>query len=275
MIKALVIGDPIEHSLSPVMQNEAFRQTGINGIYEKERVSPEQLGVFIDSLRNSGYAGCNVTIPHKVAVIPFLDELDDQAKKIGAVNTIVNHAGRLIGCNTDGAGFLQGLKKVMNRPLQDSNVLVIGAGGAARSILHVLLEEQPKSLSIANRTEKRMQQLLLDVGRENILAMTIEEAENTVSKFDVLINTTNAGMFPDTASIPLKLDHIREGTVVCDIIYNPLETKWLELAKNKGAIIDNGLSMLVMQGALAFEKWTGTFPDTARMKQAVEKELRR
>jgi shikimate dehydrogenase len=275
VIKTLVIGDPIAHSLSPVMHNEAFKHSGIKGCYEKKRVTADELSSFVTQLKNSDYTGCNVTIPHKVAVIPLLDEVDQEAIEIGAVNTIVNNNGKLIGYNTDGPGFLQGLKQKIERPIEENRILVVGAGGAARAISYVLLNESPIRLSIANRSDERLRQLINVLNRDNIEALTIKKAESKLLEFDIIINTTNAGMHPDIHSIPLELDDLKDGTVVCDIVYNPLQTKWLQIAKRKGALTDNGLSMLVMQGALAFEKWTGTFPDAEKMRRAVEKELRR
>jgi shikimate dehydrogenase len=275
MIKTLVIGDPIEHSLSPAMHNEAFIHTGINGHYDKKRVAPDELQTFVQSLRESDYAGCNVTIPHKVAIMPLLDEIDHEAKKIGAVNTVVNKNGHLVGYNTDGVGFLLGLKEKITRPLNDLNVLLVGAGGASRSIAYALLKEEPKQLSIANRSPERLVGLLKDLNEKTVVSLTLEEAENKLSAFDVLINTTNAGMYPNLDAIPLKLDGLKKDAVVSDIVYNPLQTKWLQQALDKDATIDNGVSMLVMQGAMAFEKWTGIIPDTNKMKQIVLEQLRR
>ncbi|MFE1243830.1 shikimate dehydrogenase [Fictibacillus sp. NPDC058756] len=275
MIKALVIGDPIEHSLSPVMQNEAFVQAEIQGSYEKKRVTSEELPSFIQFLKESDYAGCNVTIPHKVAVISFLDEIDPEAEKIGAVNTVVNNNGKLIGYNTDGKGFLLGLKEKISRPISEMNILLVGAGGAARSIAYALLKENPKKLFIANRSAERLTLLVKDLNNTCVEPLSLKKAESELSRFDILINTTNAGMHPNIETMPIKLAQLKHDTVVCDIVYNPLQTKWLHTAESKGAIIDNGVSMLVMQGAMAFEKWTGTFPDTKKMKKAVIEQLRR
>jgi shikimate dehydrogenase len=275
MIKALVIGDPIEHSLSPVMHNEAFVQAEIQGSYEKKRVTSEELPSFIQFLKESDYAGCNVTIPHKVAVISFLDEIDPEAEKIGAVNTVVNNNGKLIGYNTDGKGFLLGLKEKISRPISEMNILLVGAGGAARSIAYALLKENPKKLFIANRSAERLTLLVKDLNNTCVEPLSLKKAESELSRFDILINTTNAGMHPNIETMPIQLAQLKHDTVVCDIVYNPLQTKWLHTAESKGAIIDNGVSMLVMQGAMAFEKWTGTFPDTKKMKKAVIEQLRR
>ncbi|MBH0166310.1 shikimate dehydrogenase [Fictibacillus sp. 7GRE50] len=275
MIKALVIGDPIDHSLSPVMQEAAFQQTGISGAYEKKRVPSDELEAFVNFLKDSHYAGCNITIPHKVSILPFLDEIDEEAKEIGAVNTVVNKDGKLIGYNTDGKGFLLSLKEKTRKPLSDLNVLLIGAGGAARSIAYALSKEGPKYMAIANRSEGRLRSLLKDLKDERIEGMSLQRAEENLARFDVLINTTNAGMHPDTESVPLNLNLLKTGAVVSDIVYNPLTTRWLKEAEEKGATTDNGVSMLVMQGAMAFEKWTGTFPDTNNMKQVVMEQLRR
>lgn len=275
MVKALVIGDPIEHSLSPVMHNEAFKQAGIQGSYEKVRVTSDELPSFMNELKESDYAGCNVTIPHKVAVIPLLDEIDQEAERIGAVNTVVNKNGKLIGYNTDGKGFLLGLNEKISRPISEMNILLIGAGGAARSIAHALLKENPKKLFIANRSVERLSLLTEDLNDICVKPLSLKDAEDELSSFDVLINTTNAGMHPDIESMPIQLAQLKNEAVVCDIVYNPLKTKWLQTAEEKGAVTDNGVSMLVMQGAMAFEKWTGTFPDTKKMKQAVIEQLRR
>ncbi|MET3727716.1 shikimate dehydrogenase [Fictibacillus halophilus] len=275
MIKALVIGDPIDHSLSPVMQTAAFQQTGISGTYEKRRVTSDELEAFVKFLKESNYAGCNITIPHKVAILPFLDKIDEEAKEIGAVNTVVNKDGKLIGYNTDGKGFLLGLKEKISKPLSDLNVLLIGAGGAARSIAYALSKEEPAYLAIANRSEERLHSLLKDLNDERIEGLSLQKAEEDLARFDVLINTTNAGMHPDTESIPLNLNLLKKEAVVSDIVYNPLATRWLREAEELGATTDNGVSMLVMQGAMAFEKWTGIFPDTNNMKQVVMEQLRR
>jgi shikimate dehydrogenase len=275
MVKALVIGDPIEHSLSPVMHNEAFKQAGIQGSYEKKKVTSGDLPSFLQYLKESDYAGCNVTIPHKVAIIPYLDEIDPEAEKIGAVNTVVNNNGKLIGYNTDGKGFLLGLKEKISKPISEMNILLIGAGGAARSIAYALLKENPEKLFIANRSAERLNLLVKDLNKICVEPLSLKKAESELSRFDVLINTTNAGMHPNIETMPIQLAQIKHDTVVCDIVYNPLQTKWLQTAESKGAIIDNGVSMLVMQGAMAFEKWTGTFPDTNKMKKAVIDQLRR
>jgi shikimate dehydrogenase len=275
MIKSLVIGDPIEHSLSPVMHNEAFKQAGILGSYDKKRVTSEGLQTFMHFLKESEYAGCNVTIPHKVAIIPFLDEIDKEAEKIGAVNTVVNKNGKLIGYNTDGKGFLLGLEEKISRPISELNILLIGAGGAARSIAYALLKEHPKHLYIANRSEDRLMQLIKDLNDTHVEPLSLAKAESELGRFNVLINTTNAGMYPKIDTMPMRLDQLNNDAVICDIVYNPLQTKWIQAAKNKGAVTDNGVSMLVMQGAMAFEKWTGIFPDTNKMKQAVIEQLRR
>lgn len=275
MVKALVIGDPIDHSLSPVMHNEAFKQAGIQGSYEKKRVTSGDLPSFLQYLKESDYAGCNVTIPHKVAIIPFLDEIDPEAEKIGAVNTVVNNNGKLKGYNTDGKGFLMGLKEKISKPISEMNILLIGAGGAARSIAYALLKENPEKLFIANRSAERLNLLVKDLNKASVEPLSLEKAESELFRFDVLINTTNAGMHPNIETMPIQLTKLKKDIVVCDIVYNPLQTKWLQTAESKGAVIDNGVSMLVMQGAMAFEKWTGSFPDTNKMKKAVIDQLRR
>ena len=150
-----VIGDPIRHSKSPIMLNRAFRERGINGAYAAFHVSPDQLELAIAGVRGLGFRGLNVTIPHKIEVMAFLDEIHEGAKAAGAVNTIVNNEGRLIGYNTDGIGYVRSLKEEVEPTLADKTIVVLGAGGAARGILWALAQEQPKAILLANRTEER------------------------------------------------------------------------------------------------------------------------
>jgi shikimate dehydrogenase len=275
MKKLLLIGNPVEHSLSPEMHNAAASRLGMPYVYEKRCVLPDQLEKTIIELRNSEYAGANVTIPYKSACIPFLDKVDESALKIGAVNTIVKEGSSLIGYNTDGAGFVRGLKEISPFQIEQSDVLVIGAGGAARGIIASLLDEKALSITVCNRTVSKALQLTEEWGHMDVKAIDLKEAEKVLDRFGIIINTTSAGMYPLTEEIPISLGTLSKQTVVSDIIYNPFKTRLLKEAQEQGAITDNGISMFVYQGALAFEKWTGMFPDIDIMKNTVIEELRR
>ncbi|QNU25697.1 shikimate dehydrogenase [Geobacillus zalihae] len=270
-----LIGFPVEHSLSPLMHNDAFARLGIPARYHLFSVEPGQVGAAIAGVRALGIAGVNVTIPHKLAVIPFLDEVDEQARRIGAVNTIVNDNGRLVGYNTDGLGYVQALEEEMNITLDGKRILVIGAGGGARGIYFSLLSTAAERIDMANRTVEKAERLVREGGDGRSAYFSLAEAETRLDEYDIIINTTSVGMHPRVEVQPLSLERLQPGTIVSDIIYNPLETKWLKEAKARGARVQNGVGMLVYQGALAFEKWTGQWPDVNRMKQLVIEALRR
>ncbi|MBB3906933.1 shikimate dehydrogenase [Anoxybacillus rupiensis] len=269
-----VIGCPVHHSLSPLMHNGVFQQLGIEAYYHAFHVEKDQLPAAIQGLKALGIAGANVTIPHKTAVMPLLDEIDEMAQRIGAVNTIVNENGRLIGYNTDGPGFVRALCEETKTVIKGKRILLVGAGGAARGIYFALASEQAARIDICNRTRSTATQLIeeADVSIDSSV-YSIEEAEKHLDEYEIIINTTPVGLYPNVEAMPLSLDRLEADTVVSDIIYNPLETKWLQEARQKRAIVQNGVGMFIYQGALAFEKWTGIFPDVKRMKQIVIQQL--
>jgi shikimate dehydrogenase len=271
-----LFGCPVHHSLSPLMHNDAFQNMNIAAHYHAFHVEPEHLKDAIIGVRALGISGLNVTIPHKTAVMPLLDDVDPTARRIGAVNTIVNENGRLIGYNTDGPGYVRALEEETNVDIKEKRILLIGAGGAARGIYFSLADRGAKQIDICNRTVSKAKQLIdeCDVAVSST-AYSLNEAEERLGEYDILINTTSVGMYPNVEEMPLSLANMKEGTVVSDIIYNPLETKWLKEARKRNAIIQNGVGMFVYQGALAFEKWTGIFPDVQRMKKIVIEQLRR
>ncbi|GLB58282.1 shikimate dehydrogenase [Cytobacillus sp. NCCP-133] len=268
-----VIGDPIEHSMSPSMHNELFQVYGINANYHAFHVKKENLSDAVKGFKALGFAGFNVTVPHKEAIIPLLDELDPLAKAIGAVNTVVNENGNLKGFNTDGSGFVKGLLERISM-LSEKKVLIIGAGGAARAIYFTMAKEGPGLLDICNRTVTKANLIVKDCPYQvTARALNIEEAEHQLEIYDLIIQTTPIGMAPDIERSPISIHKLKSGSFVSDIIYNPLETKLLREAGNKGAEIQNGLDMFVHQGALAFKKWNGIVPDIKRMKDKVLKQL--
>ncbi|WGG44302.1 shikimate dehydrogenase [Rossellomorea sp. DA94] len=269
-----VIGDPIAHSMSPLMHNSAFEDNGINAQYVRFHVKKEQLPDAIRGIKALGIEGVNVTVPHKEHVMSLLDGIDPLAKAIGAVNTIANENGKLIGYNTDGLGFVEGLKKVAGEGLENKSMLIIGAGGAARAIYYTLASSGVGKIDVTNRTPGRAKKMMdacpfpLDSS-----FLSLEAAENELHDYDVIIQTTSIGMFPHNEDSPIKVNKLKQGSIVSDIIYNPLETTLLKQAKQKGALTQNGLDMFVYQGALSFKKWTGIFPSYSIMRDTVLQQL--
>ncbi|WP_404428781.1 shikimate dehydrogenase [Sutcliffiella horikoshii] len=267
-----VIGSPIAHSMSPLIHNNAFLQNGMDAHYHAFHVEPDQLETAVAGMRALGVTGFNVTIPHKEAIIPLLDSVEDAALQIGAVNTVVNKDGKLIGYNTDGRGYVEALKEVVG--LKDKHVLIIGAGGAARAIFYTLALEEGIQLDICNRTVSKSEDLIKEFSLERIArSITVDQAAKEIKNYDVVVQTTSVGMFPQINDTPLPLVSVKNHAVFSDIIYNPIETKLLREAKALGAITQNGVHMFAYQAALAFEIWTGKFPDTDRMKKLVEEHL--
>jgi len=273
-----IIGDPVEHTMSPVMHNAAFRQMGVDYLYVPFKVKQEELAKAIDGVRALNIRGLNVTIPHKVTVIQFLDKLDHLAEKIGAVNTIVNDDGVLTGYNTDGAGFLQALLEKGIEP-RGKNIVILGAGGASRAI-SFSLADRGGNLVILNRAleldwaeelASRISQIFakeveaLELNREN-LARVLDRA-------NIVVNATSVGMTPNIDETPVTSDLLKPGLIVFDIVYNPIKTRLLREAEAAGARTISGLDMLVWQGALAFEKWTGLKAPVELMREEVIKVL--
>ena len=258
-----IIGNPIGHSLSPIMHNAAFSQKGINAVFMA--FETRDLDACIKGIKGLGIKGMAVTIPYKADVIPLLDEVDDLAGRIGAVNTIVNRGSRLVGYNTDGIGALKALEE--RTELSGKSCIMIGAGGAARAIAYVLREKEIE-LTVANRSIERGKSLCRDLGCRfmNLEGLVREKA-------DILINTTPVGMAPGYGSCLVPEQALRDGMVVMDIVYNPLETRLITMARSRGCITINGLAMFVYQGAEQFRLWTGLEPPIKAMTKAVKKAL--
>lgn len=265
-----VFGDPVRHSKSPVMLGEAFRAAGVNAVYGAFHVTPESLGSAVEGVRALGFRGVNVTIPHKVRVMDYLDEIDATASRVGAVNTIVNQGGKLIGYNTDGIGYVRSLKEETGSRIKDASILMLGAGGAARGVAHALAAEKPSRLWIANRSAGKAEALASELGGESeCQGIAWDGIDHIIGKVDIIVNTTPIGMHPNTDEMPIDPAALREGTIVSDLIYNPLSTKLLEHAKQAGAKVHGGLGMFVYQGAYAFEYWTGMSAPVEAMRAAV------
>ncbi len=267
-----LIGDPVEHSMSPVMHNAAFRQLDLDYVYAAFRVKKEAVGKAIDGMRALNIRGLNVTIPHKMAVIPFLDGVDALAEKIGAVNTIVNDGGVLRGYNTDSAGFLRAMGEKGIEP-KGKNIAILGAGGASRAISFILVENGA-NLTILNRRQglDRAEVLAARIAKTSgkkvtALELNRENLARVLARADMLVNATSVGMSPGIDQTPVEADQLRPNLIVYDIVYNPMKTRLLREAEAAGAETIGGLDMLVWQGAVAFEMWTGHKAPAGLMKQ--------
>lgn len=269
-----VIGNPIGHSLSPLMHNDAFLDLGIDAHYHAFLVEEETLGEAVKGLKALNVLGFNVTTPHKVSIMKYLDDIDPLAKQIGAVNTVVHRDGAFIGYNTDGIGYVRSLQSMSEEPLNHRRILLLGAGGACRAIYFSLADAGVKEIDIANRTREKAAQLIAECQTKSASrALSLEQATEEQGNYDIIIHTTTVGMYPHVQHTPLQIRSLKQGAIVSDIIYNPFETKLLQDAREQGAIVQNGVDMFVYQGALAFEMWTGRMPDIERMKQLVMKKL--
>ena len=272
-----IIGHPIGHSISPVFQQAALDHLGIDGVYEKWDVAPGDVGAFLEGLRAPGVLGINVTVPHKEAVLPFLDEVDDWAAAAGAANTIVNRQGRLTGRNTDGIGFLRALRDGAGFDPAGKRVLVLGAGGAARGVVLALARSGAASLTIANRTPERAERLSVLAQENGAAASSCSlTAAGEAAAVDLIVNCTSMGMShgPDESGTPLNSSQIPAACLVNDLVYNPLETPLLREASRAGAAVLAGIEMLVYQGAASFEMWTEQPAPVAVMLEAATAEMR-
>ncbi len=272
-----VFGDPVKHSKSPIMLNRAFREAGLNAAYGAYHVAPGQLAEAIAGIRALGFGGVNVTIPHKVEVMRYLDEIDADAQAIGAVNTVVNRDGRLIGYNTDGIGYVRSLKEETGIALGGKRIMLLGAGGAARGVAYALAKEQPQRIWIANRTKTRAAELAEAINlRAPSVGIGLDELDQ-VDGLDLIINTTSSGMHPHVDELPVDAQwlerNVGAGMIVSDLIYNPLETRLLAISAAQGALAHGGLGMFINQGAYAFEYWTGMAAPVAAMRETVRSAL--
>jgi shikimate dehydrogenase len=251
------------------MHNDLFQHYKMDASMFPFHIKKEDLQDAVKGFKAINIAGFNITVPHKTTIMPFLDEIDPLAEAIGAVNTVINENGRFIGYNTDGTGYIKGILEEIDS-LEGKKMLLIGAGGAARAIYYTMASVGVKHIDITNRTLQAADLLIKQCPYPtNSEVLQLAEAEKQLSKYDLIVQTTLIGMEPNVDEAPICLDGIRKDIFVGDIIYTPLETKLLRNAKRNGARTQNGLPMFVYQGALAFEKWTGIFPDTERMQSVV------
>jgi len=267
-----IFGDPVAHSRSPAMHNAAFHAIKLDWYYLPFVVRPAGLADAVRAIRALGLAGVNLTIPHKERVLPFLDGLSTEARHIGAVNTIVNRRGRLIGHNTDGRGFVQALRAEWNRTLRGSGVCLLGAGGAARAVAVALVRAGIARLDIANRDldrARRLTRLIRGRGaRVKAIPLTDRAVSQAAEGCRYLINTTASGLHPRDPRL-VSPAVVGRFPYVCDLIYQPAVTPLLRDAKAAGCRTMNGVGMLVYQGALSFELWTGRKAPIAVMLRAA------
>jgi shikimate dehydrogenase len=269
-----IIGSPVSHSLSPVMHNAAFAALDLDWAYLPFPVDPEQLPTAVAGLQALGVVGFNVTIPHKVAIIPLLDRISPEAEEIGAVNTVLCKDGLLTGFNTDGIGLLAALSEKLDYSPADSSILVLGAGGAARSALAALAGAGAARIDVANRSVEKAKEMIGRPAKSPsgaaLSAVSLERlAEPAYLKdFDLIVNTTSVGMAGD-AFPGLELTGLKPGLVVYDMVYAPPLTPLLAQALAVGLPAANGIGMLVAQGEAAFAVWTGTVPPAGCMERSL------
>ncbi len=273
-----VIGDPVEHSRSPQMHNAAFEALGLDYVYVPFRIEADALPAAIEGFKAINVVGLNVTIPHKQAVIPLIDEISLEVELIGAVNTLIFEDGQIKGDNTDGSGFLDGLTETGLELREDDSALVIGAGGSARAVVVALGSVGVAPIFIANRTISRAMKLAKDLSETidiSIHGIGLDDPRlaGIVNNAALVVNTASVSM--DTSKPPLiRVEWLQPQTAVCDIVYTPPNTRLLMAAAEKGCHTIQGLGMLVHQGAIAFEKWTKAAPPVTTMKGALQQALR-
>jgi len=259
-----VIGDPVEHTLSPLMHNAAIEKMGIDAVYVPFRVAPDGLERAIEGMPALGIEGLNVTVPHKTRVMKYLDRVTEEAEAVGAVNTVIRKDGVLTGDNTDVYGFLMSLREGCGMKRFPERVCVLGAGGAARGVVYACGgREEIREIVIVNRTLSRAEKLAAELSAVTGTPMRALPAEREVMRevlpsAGLVVNTTSVGMFPDVERSPVPdPDVFNPAQVVCDIVYNPAETKLLRDAAARGAKTVGGLAMLAYQGARSLSLWTG------------------
>ena len=269
-----VFGYPVKHSASPAMHNAAFAALGLDWAYVPFEIAPENIGAAVNGVRALNLAGVNVTVPLKEMIPPYLDEMTERATILGAVNTVIHRENRLIGDSTDGPGFLAALKYAGLNVSPGMKAVVLGAGGSARAIVRALLEAGVR-VTLANRSVERAETLAARLapgtpGRITVVALTEPTLGDALKDAALLVNTTSVGMSPKADETPpVPADALHSGLFVSDLIYNPAETRLLALARERGCTIQNGVEMLVRQGAVAFVHWTGVEPPVDVMRQAV------
>lgn len=272
-----VFGYPVDENPTVVMIEAAFRALDLPWRYLNLKVPPESLAMAFQGMRAMGFRGINLTIPHKCEALKYLDQVADDARIMGAVNTVYLDHGRLVGANTDGKGFLRALKDDAQVTPAGKRFMLLGAGGAARAISVELALAGAAQIVIVNRGAARGQELVALLREHTGVLASYQPWTDGLAipdSVDVLVNATSIGLYPQVEEMPsLAYDSIRHGLVVCDVIPNPPRTRFLEAAAARGALTLDGLGMLVCQGAIAFKLWTGSEAPVEVMKQALAAEF--
>lgn len=272
-----VFGQPVAENPTGVMQEAAFAAAGLNWRYLTIEVPPDRLADAVRGMRAFGMQGINLTIPHKVAVMPYLDAIAPDAQIIGAVNTVRREGDRYIGENTDGKGFLRGVREDAGVDPEGKRVVMLGAGGAARAVATELALAGASRIVVVNRTVQRGAAMVEDLRANTGADVQFAAWEGTYpvpADTDIFVNATSIGLYPDVDAMPdVDLGAARDGMLVCDVVFNPPQTPLVKAAKARGLPVLDGLSMLVYQGVIGFELWTGLRAPEAVMKQALREAL--
>jgi shikimate dehydrogenase len=269
-----VLGHPVAHSLSPRMHNAAFRAQGVDMVYLAFDVRPDRLGEALEGLRALGLRGANITVPHKERVVPFLDAVEPLAARLGAVNTIVHDDGRLIGHNTDVAGFREALRTVRPEGAHGLSCLVVGAGGAARAVVAALIQDGAARVWIHNRTHMRSVSLCEAArrwGESQCEAIGGADVRATAREAELLVNATSVGLSPWVKDSAIPVDILDSHHLVMDVVYGPHPTALVASAAAVGAIALDGREMLVRQAADSYRLWTGLEPPLQVMRGSLER----
>ena len=273
MIKACVIGWPISHSRSPLIHGYWLRQLGIDGSYTRQPVEPASLSKFINELGTAGYAGCNVTIPHKEAVFELVAGADASTERLGAVNTVYLRDGKVLGTNTDGEGFINSLRQgAPDLKLANQRAVILGAGGASLAVVNAILEQGVTEVAVANRTREKAEMLRHRFG-SRVTPIDWVETADQLGECCLLVNTTSLGMKGQPA-LELDLSRLGKDAVVTDIVYTPLRTRLLEDAAARGNRVVEGLGMLLHQAVRGFSLWFGVTPQvTEELYELVARDI--
>ncbi len=270
----ILLGNPLGHSISPPMHNRVFEKLGMDYCYMPVEVTPENLEKVFSGLACMNVAGFNVTIPHKIQVMGYLDELDPLAETIGAVNTICVKDGRTKGYNTDGEGFIRSLTEETGMSPKRKRFFLLGSGGAARAIAMTLASHGAEKIYLCNRTASKAAGLAGEINKNirqcaEAVEQSLEDQQKAIRECEVLINGTNLGMHPQEDLLPIEESLLSPDLIVADIVYNPLMTRLLRSARDIGCPIVPGLGMLIYQGAAAFKLFTGVDPLVSEMSEVV------
>ena len=255
-----LFGHPVGHSLSPLMHNAAFKHHSLDMTYIARDVRPEELPTAVAELRSRLARGANLTLPHKQAVLPLLDEIDPEAARVGAVNTVVNEEGNLSGYNTDLEGFRRALREARTGGAEGVDCLVLGAGGAARAVVAALVKDRAAHIWVANRTKERAIALSADAegwGVTTVSALSLNEVGGVAGKCAVVVNATALGLPHSVKDLPMDVDTLNRGQVLVDLVYGAEPTPLVEAARRRGLMAIDGKEMLVQQAALSYRLWTG------------------